>query len=456
MTKIMIVIFVAITSSLWSLGQTTADTNLKFLISKIKAVYAGYPYKTTDAQFDRIVKEPFSKPYPDSFVQLSRITTFFSDAHLALYQVFSNPDTTSCFSNRKIMAASARQPHLTKYEGYWVNDLGDQIIQMISDKNGVLNGYIIETRLSAPVGLKVLSLYRDSTGWLADVTRLDYKYRVVTRSYMRNDSVLICGYQAKWRKVKLYKPGLLNLIPVSEKYPSLRVLDSNTILIRMPDFDGSLFPIYDSLLKANKIVLSQAKTLILDVRNNIGGSISNIEPITPYVCTAPLYLFGSLRRSSEEALNEALQSRDRFKQRGDTITMKLFDKYIDGLKKATGGFYELESDTLVCESTPNSIRNVGIITNYAAVSAVELMILYYKQSPKVKLFGEATGGVVDYLNAIYLRMPSPGLLLMVATAKRKLVSGFGSYDGKGIPPDVPIPDSEKDWVLFTKRFYEKN
>jgi C-terminal processing protease CtpA/Prc len=83
------------------------------------------------------------------------------------------------------------------------------------------------------------------------------------------------------------------------------------------------------------------------------------------------------------------------------------------------------------------------------------MLLNFKQSKKVTLFGERTGGAVDYLNAMSFKLPYGGYNLTVASVKRALKDNEPSYDGKGIPPNIEIDDTITDWVAFVKKYYNE-
>jgi hypothetical protein len=84
------------------------------------------------------------------------------------------------------------------------------------------------------------------------------------------------------------------------------------------------------------------------------------------------------------------------------------------------------------------------------------MIIYLRQSKKGTIFGEKSGGAVDYINASEFYLPKSKYTFWVATLKREISSLFPQYDNIGIPPDVEIPESNPDWIQFVKDYYGKN
>jgi C-terminal processing protease CtpA/Prc len=126
------------------------------------------------------------------------------------------------------------------------------------------------------------------------------------------------------------------------------------------------------------------------------------------------------------------------------------------MEKNKNNFLFKEADTVFCQPNPNNIKSVAIIINHGCRSAAELMLLYFKQSSKVKTFGEPTAGAVDYLDMLTYKLPKTKYTLWVGTVKRELTKADGKYDNIGIKPDVEISDDVDDWVEFVRKYYEKN
>ena len=141
----------------------------------------------------------------------------------------------------------------------------------------------------------------------------------------------------------------------------------------------------------------------------------------------------------------------------DEIRISRFSKMLDSARLLEGNYMFKESTFVFdCKnSLPNNIKNIAVLTNHAALSASEMLVLYFKQSSKVTTFGEATGGAIDYLNNQSYYLPKSNYGLWVALLKMEINNENPSYDKTGIKPDVEISDNEPDWIDFIKKYYDK-
>jgi len=87
------------------------------------------------------------------------------------------------------------------------------------------------------------------------------------------------------------------------------------------------------------------------------------------------------------------------------------------------------------------------------MSSCEEFILAARQSHKVILMGENTGGALDYANVHYLQMPRKGWWFQYATSRTNRLPDF-PIDNIGIEPNVNIP-VEKNWVEFAVEYLKK-
>ena len=65
-------------------------------------------------------------------------------------------------------------------------------------------------------------------------------------------------------------------------------LNESTIYFNIPSFSWESKPTIDSLFASNKFNLSKSSNLILDLRNNGGGSDDVYSIISPYLYTQPI------------------------------------------------------------------------------------------------------------------------------------------------------------------------
>jgi hypothetical protein len=330
-------------------------------------------------------------------------------------------------------------------------------IKKVSNCPLIYKGFIIESKSKIVNGFCNLTLEKSSyKKFIADYTNITWNYRIFTEAYLKTKRVLMTGPYGKWLKMGEYKKGVLENYNEFVYKPSIKVLDQSNILVTMSDFGGKNYLLIDSLVKANADKISQAKNLIIDIRNNAGGYINCYFPFIPYVCTSNIIHDASNLLCSNEIISDMEETVKLRYNKGDTIKAREYEEELLKMKNKKGDFLFYKGDTLKCSLTNKFPKNVAIITNHACMSAAELMVLDFKQSSKVKIFGERTGGALDYLNFMRVKLPSNRFSFRIATVKRITNKVRPKFDNIGLIPDIEITDNVSDWVEFVKEYYEKN
>ena len=441
------------------------EDDLSWTIRMIKENYPGFKDKTNERTFDQFVSKVHSaNKSRDEFRILSSIVNYFSDQHLRLYNVnaIENVDSVKCSQNLVMINNYFKhQKSKAKYEGIWVNDYNNCImaIKKVSASPLIYYGYILESRNNVLLPGLIACEFEQEIG-----TKFNTKYiinnrsgQVYIKSIFRNDSIMTTGYFAKWKKISSYQAPLLEKLPLYNFKASSKIINDSTFLITIPRFNRENTMIVDSLVSTNKNNIEKSKLLIVDVRNNLGGSIGVYIPLLPFIYTSPiktvdgdLYCCPGFIKDHEDDL-AFYKSRNTL----DTMRIDKLGNQIMEMKKNAGGFLFYNGTTFKYDSIKRLPQKVALIVNYGCVSAGELMCLNFRQSNKVTIFGENTQGVVDYLDDYNVRSPSKKYMLIIPGTVRKLTKSEPKYDGIGITPDVQIPDKEIDWVGFVIKYYEK-
>jgi Peptidase family S41 len=440
-------------------AQTGRTADINYITWKLQTVYAGYGDKVDEDDFQQVVKQVRGSKATDDFFVLSRLTGYFKDDHVALFTKvqFGVSDSAEAANNLAlIQQAKPMQAMLDDPgSGYWVDDQGYQILYIRPTGPNRWEGDIVETRDPVPRGLKVLVLYRQNNGgWLADFTDVGSSERVIVPVNFKTPSVLVGRSFFKYRQLRQYQPGMLAGIAAFSFEPSAVRLDSQTLVIHMPYFEQSYVAFYDSLVKANAEALQQVSTLILDIRGNSGGSLRCLAPLMPYVCTSTMQGADVDQLCSADVIAEAQRSLAAYSRDGDTARMRWQRRYIDSLGRHQGHFWLHPGVDAPCTAVGNSILHVGVLMDHGSRSAAELMVLYLRQSTKVRLFGEASGGAVDYSDLLGYELPQTHFKLWVASSRRVQTAWEPAYDATGIQPNVEIPDTEPDWIGFVRKYYK--
>jgi len=443
-------------------GAQPAQNDKDFFLAKLVTNYPGYKQKMEGNRFALFVKKLEDEHLQDTFKLLSRIARYFNDTHLSVIDPYyvKRLDSSQCIladeDNRAYFSNHSGKK--SRYEGYWVNDYRNCVmaVRQVSSKPLVLKGYVVESRRKVlPKGSINCELERDSTGGFFTVFADPFwGGRFCLRSFFVNDSTLITGGYSKWKKIKQYDHPLLDSMPPFNIRATGRRIDDDNFLVTIPENNSINTKLVDSIVKANDAVIRSSKNLIVDIRNNIGGSVRTYAPLLRYIYTGPIIKASAYIYQNPEMIEQEKASLETRRKNGDSVRAKKLEKELKELVETKDGFILSRGDTLRFDSILLRPKNVALLTNYGCMSAAELMILDFKQSKKVRTFGQRTAGAVDYLDFYPVETPSKRYTIYIPGSKRVIPPGGKPYDGTGIAPDVVIAENTPDWIDFINKFYE--
>ncbi|MGI4869929.1 MAG: hypothetical protein ACRYFX_01990 [Janthinobacterium lividum] len=281
----------------------TCACNFAELRRLTEANYAGYRDKVTPATRPRLdsltralAAQADTASQATCWQVLQRWTGFFRDGHLGLQDerpARPNPD-----SIRAGYAGTERLPWtratFRKYlddpsrpkkplEGIWRD--GDYEVGIVAAGGAGYQGFILKADSVFWTPGQVKFAFADPASGPANARYYMRNHHLETRPVQEtaDGQLLINGpwYRAYPRPVALPAPAA----PFS-----FRMLDDTTALYRIASFDGSHRPLIDSLTRANAANLRRTRLLILDLRDNGGGSDGSYRSLTPYLYanTGPL------------------------------------------------------------------------------------------------------------------------------------------------------------------------
>jgi hypothetical protein len=465
MTKLLLHTLIVLIAGNICYAQNKDKRAIDSLATLIKENYAGYADKVKGDDFNALLNRVKQQRNKDTFALLSQLTSFFKDQHLMLldYNISKQKiDTQQCIKDNKSMQHYFAGKKLKdKYEGYWLSEFNYCVIAIKKVKSNPVTyyGYVMETKIKAIPGYCILKMTQQRDGsYYTDYIEENLDYRAFLHARFKNNNTLwLNSVGGKWRRIPDYRKGILKSLTTFSYRPAFSIIDDKTILLKMHSFGSQNIKKFDSIIKANAIVIGKASTLIIDIRNNAGGVIDNYLPLFPYIYTNPILHCGSYTFYGDLYINDYEETIKYYINKRDTVNAKIYIAYLDSVKAKKGQFDYAPPDTLAKNMPILSMpENVAIIINNNCLSAAELMLLNFKQSNKVKIFGERTGGAVDYLNAVDVPFFSGRYNLQLATVKRQVTAAQPSYDQRGIPPDVEIADDVIDWIDFVKKHYNEH
>ena len=234
--------------------------------------------------------------------------------------------------------------------------------------------------------------------------------------------------------------------------PFIQELNKTTLILRIPSFDGSAKKNIDSVIFHNKEKILQTENLIIDLRNNGGGSDKSFKEILPLIYTNPTRTvsleYYSTKLNNQRMLDFINKPDYGFDEAGKKWAKEQYDK----LEKRLGQFVNLESSIVFIDTLKtiySNPKNVGIIINEGNASTTEQFLLAAKQSKKVKLFGTTTMGLLDVSNIYSVKSPCNEFELYYALSRSLRIPQM-AIDNKGIQPDYYIDKSvpQYKWIDF--------
>lgn len=237
--------------------------------------------------------------------------------------------------------------------------------------------------------------------------------------------------------------------PFPQSAVDFRFPDDSTAVLTLQSFGVAYKASVDSLLTRHQAALRARPNWIIDVRHNSGGGTSTYAGLLPYLATGPIVRSGSRYRLSPDNVRNyegllALPLPPHVKA--------FFARMVAQGKAQPDTWADELGDTLRFATVQPNPRRVAILANRQTFSSAEILLLDARQSRKVTLFGENSGGMVDYGDGTRHALPCGGLEVSIPVRRSNYLDSV-RYDGAGIAPAVRIPATERDWQGFVRRYW---
>lgn len=438
-----------------------------FVTSKIRNNYAGWHTKVTPAtrpQLDaltmRLRARAATASNSDLLKTLREWIAFFNDRHVGIAPTGSSSASTSNANFpsvewdqliRRLQALStARDP----LEGVWniQGDLYRLAVLRVPGSSDRFEAVVLSTKSPTwkPGQIKA-EFTRRTDGRFDSIFRPgDHsEQEQVSELIATGQAIMVPGWdtwQREWPAVPDAKV-LNRMLPPREL--SLEAYSPTTLLLRIPDFRDNRAQAMRDLIAQHKAKLDQTPNLIIDLRNNGGGSDFVYDPIVPYLYTRPIVSISAEMRSSPDniALRQAVA--EELKANSPETAAEI-ERQNKEMRKRPGQYVPQETRQFGIDRRASVLpnpRRVAVLIDGAGSSGEEFLLMA-RQSRKVTLFGQRnSAGILDFANVIGTSSPSNRFRLSWATS-RSLRLPEDPVDPDGIPPDIRIPESVVDPVAF--------
>ncbi len=234
-----------------------------------------------------------------------------------------------------------------------------------------------------------------------------------------------------------------------------KLLDDSTLYIKLGSCQLSNKAILDSLVKANKELLDRIPNWIVDFRDNGGGSTDVFQSLLPYLYTRPFKEYGVshwLSPDNTAVLNDFLQENERMMDPASARSIRALVKQ----GRAHPNTWHIGGGATTRFKKHDMPRRVAVLANRGTASSGESFVEVTRGiSGKAVIFGENTGGFMDYGDVMPHDLRCDGLGAAIPTSRMNRIDHGMVYDKEGIAPDVRISANEVDVIGFVQRYWTK-
>jgi hypothetical protein len=255
------------------------------------------------------------------------------------------------------------------------------------------------------------------------------------------NGLLNCGPYGVWQRVGgTVQTWILDSLVRASARPSISRLANGTAYIRLPNFGINMKDTLAAILASNPETL-QSKNLVLDLRDNGGGSTLLSNQLLKYVYDSPIESEGTTFWTSAQNLAdlESMYQRPEFAKLYKEVMkdrIARMREYPDSLVV----FTEKRSSSL--DTVYKNPANVYILVNKGTLSTAEIFVLQARQNKKVKIVGDFTGGAIDYTDLSLPRVLPCTLFYYQTPMTRGNHVDREILDPTGIEPDILVPKNQ--------------
>jgi len=238
-----------------------------------------------------------------------------------------------------------------------------------------------------------------------------------------------------------------------------KAINPDVFYIKIASFAYENIASVKDLIAKHKEQIEHSKGLIIDIRNNGGGTDDVYQPILPYVLTNPIRIM-SVEFFATHTLVNGLRdyALKNIKQGLDSIAEA--KKIEDDLKeyKDNIGKFVLYGDKKVLIDTitlhKKSPTHVVILANRNVASSGENFLFSCRQSKKVKIMGTPSMGALDYGSIREFKFGCDNYQLYLPTYRSARLPQY-PIDNIGVQPDIYLDESVPDWIDFAVHYIQE-
>lgn len=431
------------------------------LIQKVETEYPGFKDKTKDKLLYTSFKENLlikaqNTPDSNSIELLRSYIAFFKDGHISLSPSKQNIQQVKKTDLMVAISSEDFQKRISKttdpLEGIWKS--GNYKVGIVR-LNNEYQGFIIEA---------------DTNYWkvneikfrLFDSGKANYflgDHSLSEETYELKEGWILCIKNSKFIR-ELPKPNLSDS-DIKSKITEVegfyfKQVTEKTSLICISSFENQHIKRIEKLIEDNQKAIESSENLIIDVRNNLGGTDIAYQKLLPYILTNPIHGVGQEFLVTQTLIDTYQNWLNTTPDDEENLGNKRYVKEL--MEKSNGRLGEfVHAGRAVFDDTiklaQHSPKQVVILVNRRTASSGEGFIDNVNQSKKVKILGTPTYGAIDYGSTLPFDFGCKDYKLIMPSWRSMRLPDY-PIDNIGFQPDIYLDKSVKDWVQFAVDYLE--
>lgn len=460
MKHIIITILILGTTLLsYSQKKCNCEQALNQLIEKIETEYPGFKEKTTNEIVYNSLKDGLrvkvqSNQEIDCSVYLKDFLSFFRDPHIRLIITGKGQvERKEVKSDSKINISLKKfYKHISKskdeLEGVWKSNYYK--VGIIKENNSY-QGFIIEAANESWKANEIkFSLLQDGKAnyYMGDHSLHEDSYELFEGSILTFKN-LSSVFIKELPKPKLTENEIKSKLDRIEGFYFTELTD-RTCLLCISSFEDAYVERIEKIVSDNQHKIENCENLIIDIRNNLGGTYDAYDEILPYIITNNIRGVGSEFLVTQTLINDVESWFD------DEEGKEKARRWISMFEGNIGKFVNTDTaDVFInkIDIAKKSPKQIVVLVNKMTASSGEAFTLEAKQSKKVKILGIPTYGAIDYGSATLFDFGCENYKLIMPTWRDMRLPDY-PIDNIGVQPDIYLDKSVKDWIQFAVDYLE--
>ncbi|MCD6566288.1 MAG: hypothetical protein J7K53_10135 [Bacteroidales bacterium] len=457
-----IITFLILGLTLVSFSQTDCNCEqaLIQLIERVESGYPGFNEKTKDTTIyrdfkDNSIIESQDANSSDCSVLLKKYLSYFKDPHMRL-----------------IITDEGQVEKNEKKSDSKVNISRNEFYKHISKSKDELEGVWKSSSFPKAGIIKVNDRYQgffmkaDTTKWNPNDVMFKLMANGKAEIIAPDNSIIKENYELFDGSILLFKNYNIVMIKeqpspkLSEEEIKLKLdkidgfyytkVSDKTSLLCITSFEDQYVERIEKMVLDNQQAIENSENLIIDVRNNLGGTYDAYDEILPYIITNNIRGVGQEFLVTQELIDGVEDWFD------DEEGKKKARRWISMFEGNIGKFVNTDTADIhinKIEIAKQSPKQIVILANKRTASSGEAFVLEAKQSKKVKILGTPTYGAIDYASPCLFDFGCKDYKLMMPTWRDRRLPDY-PIDNIGVQPDIYLDKSVKDWIQFAVDYLE--